>query len=259
MQLNHYYHFADTPIRVAGSPDLPLFCAADICAVLDIANSRDAVDSLDDDEKASVALTDTSSSSRRTITMQAVTESGLYHLIFKSRKEEARTFRRWVTGTVLPAIRRTGAYTPADPGDADTPARRLRNATAIVADLTARGTHPIDAWNHAVRLVRQIHRPLPARERRAALDRADLATLLTAIRAQQPSGNITLAAIEDIVRRHSLFPDLLPLTPRGRSTALSQRIANHPDNLTGRHGLRLHRIQRTRTSTFRILPAQPLP
>lgn len=195
MQLNHYYHFADTPIRVAGTPDLPLFCAADICAVLDIANSRDAVDSLDDDEKASVALTDTSSSSRRTITMQAVTESGLYHLIFKSRKEEARTFRRWVTGTVLPAIRRTGSYTPADPVDADTPARLLQNA----------------------------------------------------------------AAIEDIVRRHSLFPDLLPLTPRGRSTALSQRIANHPDNLTGRHGLRLHRIQRTRTSTFRILPAQPLP
>lgn len=249
MQLNHYYQFDAHKIRIAGTPESPLFCAPDVCAALGLQNVTVALEGLAEDERSKNFL-------GRQGEVNFLTESGLYRLIFRSNKPAAEDFRRWVFREVLPAIRRTGSYTPADPVDADTPARLLQNATAIVADLTARGTPPIDAWNHAVRLVRQIHRPLPARERRAALDRADLAILLTAIRAQQPSGNITLAAIEDIVRRHSLFPDLLPLTPRGRSTALSQRIANHPDNLTGRHGLRLARIQRTRTSTFRILPAK---
>ena len=42
--------------------------------------------------------------------MLCVNESGLYHLIFTSHKEEAKAFRRWVTGEVLPSIRKTGSY-----------------------------------------------------------------------------------------------------------------------------------------------------
>ena len=61
---------------------------------------------LDDDEK-SYATTDIPGLDRR---MAIVSESGLYALVFSSRKPEARAFRRWVTGAVLPEIRRTGSY-----------------------------------------------------------------------------------------------------------------------------------------------------
>lgn len=93
-------------VRVAGTPEQPLFCAADVCDILSISNSRDALSALDEDEKG-VALTDTPGGRQQ---MLHVTESGLYHLIFKSRKAAAKRFRRWVTDEVLPEIRRTGGY-----------------------------------------------------------------------------------------------------------------------------------------------------
>lgn len=93
-------------VRVVGTPENPLFVAADVCGALDIKNNRDAVEALDDDEKG-IALTDTPSGKQQ---MVVITESGLYHLIFKSRKESAIRFRRWVTQEVLPEIRKNGSY-----------------------------------------------------------------------------------------------------------------------------------------------------
>ena len=110
MKLDLIKNFDGHNVRLAGTPENPLFVAADVCELLGIKNSRDAVASLDSDEIASVGITDTSASSRNTITVQAVTESGLYHLIFKSRKESAKRFRRWVTEEVLPSIRKDGSY-----------------------------------------------------------------------------------------------------------------------------------------------------
>lgn len=88
------------------------FVAKDVCDVLDLSNSRKAVSGLDEDEKGSVTISDTSFSSRKTITVSIISESGLYALVFKSRKPEAKKFRKWVTSEVLPQIRRTGAYMP---------------------------------------------------------------------------------------------------------------------------------------------------
>lgn len=96
-------------VRVVGTPENPLFIAADVCAALDIKNPSDALSSLDADEKATIANPD----SRPGLGAQSfltVTESGLYHLIFKSRKEAAIRFRRWVTQEVLPEIRKNGSY-----------------------------------------------------------------------------------------------------------------------------------------------------
>eukprot|EP00112_Aurelia_sp_Birch-Aquarium-sp1_P007750 Seg18458.1 transcript_id=Seg18458.1/GoldUCD/mRNA.D3Y31 product="putative protein" protein_id=Seg18458.1/GoldUCD/D3Y31 len=104
--------FGEKPVRTAGTPESPLFVAKDVCDVLDVKNSRDAISALDEDEIASVAISDTSSSSRKSVPMQVVTESGLYHLIFKSRKKQAQKFRRWVTEEVLPQIRQQGSYAP---------------------------------------------------------------------------------------------------------------------------------------------------
>ena len=84
----------------------PWFVAADVCTALDISNSRQAVSYLDDDEKG-VTTNDTPGGVQQ---MQIINEAGLYSLILRSRKSEAKAFKRWVTHDVLPAIRRTGSY-----------------------------------------------------------------------------------------------------------------------------------------------------
>ena len=88
----------------------PWFAAADACGRLEIINSRAAVTSLRDDEKG-VAITDTPGGRQ---SLGVVNESGLYSLIFKSRKPQAKAFRRWVTTEVLPSIRKTGGYKVAE-------------------------------------------------------------------------------------------------------------------------------------------------
>lgn len=104
------FDFEDNAVRVIDIDGEPWFVAADVARVLDIKNSRDAVADLDDDEKG-VATTDTLGGRQE---MRIINESGLYNLIFRSRKPEAKKFRKWVTAEVLPSIRKTGAYV--DPG-----------------------------------------------------------------------------------------------------------------------------------------------
>lgn len=89
----------------------PWFVAADVCRALGLGNSRMATDRLDEDEKAAVSLTDTSSngvSQNREMTI--VSEPGLYALVLSSRKPEAKAFKRWITHEVIPSIRKTGGY-----------------------------------------------------------------------------------------------------------------------------------------------------
>lgn len=93
-------------IRVLGTFETPWFVAKDICNVLGIANARDAIANLDNDEKG-VDTTDTLGGSQ---TVNIVSESGLYSLVFQSRKPEAKRFRKWVTSEVLPQLRRQGFY-----------------------------------------------------------------------------------------------------------------------------------------------------
>lgn len=88
----------------------PYFVAKDICDALDIRNHRDALSRLDDDEKG-VASTDTLGGKQDVST---VNESGLYRLIMRSDKPEAKPFQKWVTSEVLPTIRKHGAYATAD-------------------------------------------------------------------------------------------------------------------------------------------------
>lgn len=90
----------------------PWFVARDVCQVLEIQNPSDTVHKgLDEDEITAIEITDTSSNGvtqRRTVL--TVSESGLYALIFRSRKPEAKAFSKWVRAEVLPSIRKTGQY-----------------------------------------------------------------------------------------------------------------------------------------------------
>lgn len=97
---------APDPVRVVMRDDAIWFVSMDLCRALNISNHRDAIARLDDDERGSV-LVDTPGGPQH---VAAVSESGLYALIFRSRKPVARKFRRWVTSEVLPSIRRTGRY-----------------------------------------------------------------------------------------------------------------------------------------------------
>lgn len=92
------------------SQGAPAFVAKDVCLALGIGKYRDAVSTIDDDERGSV-LVDTPGGKQQ---MTTVTEPGFYKLVMRSRKPEAKAFQRWVTHEVLPALRRDGAYVASD-------------------------------------------------------------------------------------------------------------------------------------------------
>jgi prophage antirepressor-like protein len=101
-------------VRVVMRDGEPWWVASDVCRVLEIGNPSDVIRALDDDEK--ITLDNIEGNPRFGIPHQLniISESGLYSLIFRSRKPEAKTFRRWVTSEVLPSIRKHGGYlTPA--------------------------------------------------------------------------------------------------------------------------------------------------
>ena len=83
------------------------FVAKDVCDILEISKYRDAISRLDKDERASVKV-DTLGGTQH---MTAISESGLYALVFRSNKAEAKQFSRWVRHEVLPSIRQSGSYT----------------------------------------------------------------------------------------------------------------------------------------------------
>ena len=101
----------------------PLFVAKDVCAILDLGNTRSSIALLDDDEKG-VHSVDTPGGKQQ---MTTVTEPGFYKLVMRSRKPEAKAFQRWVTHEVLPALRRDGGYmvARADETPEETMARAL--------------------------------------------------------------------------------------------------------------------------------------
>lgn len=94
----------------------PWFVAKDVCDVLGLENSRKATAELDSDEKNTVTISDgIAGNPNKTI----ISEPGLYCLVMKSRKPEAKEFKRWVTHEVLPQIRKTGGYIPTSESDSD--------------------------------------------------------------------------------------------------------------------------------------------
>lgn len=95
-----------TPIRVQLINSEPWFVAKDVCEVLGHSNHKMAVKSLDEDEKGVSSVYSLGGNQQTTV----VSESGLYSLIFQSRKPEAKKFRKWVTAEVLPSIRKKGYY-----------------------------------------------------------------------------------------------------------------------------------------------------
>ena len=109
------FDYNQSPVRVIDQGGQPWFVAKDVCEVLEIANHHQAINGragrnneqgLDEDERGVASVTTPSGIQE----MLVINESGLYTLIFKSRKAVAKGFRKWVTSEVLPEIRRNGSY-----------------------------------------------------------------------------------------------------------------------------------------------------
>ena len=91
----------------------PWFVAADVCNALDIGNPSQALSRLDEDEKI-ITLISNEGNQRGNPNVAVVNEPGLYTLILGSRKPEAKSFKRWITHEVLPALRNAAGLGAAD-------------------------------------------------------------------------------------------------------------------------------------------------
>lgn len=90
-------------IRTLEINNEPWFVAKDICEILDIKNTTQAINRLDSDERTMLNI-------GRQGNTNFINEYGLYNLILASRKKEAKEFKRWITHEVIPSIRKNGGY-----------------------------------------------------------------------------------------------------------------------------------------------------
>ena len=108
------FNFESNSIRTLVINNEPWFVAKDVCDTLKISNVSDALLKLDDDEKATIGLTD-SQAGNGAQSISIISESGMYTLILRCRDAVKKgsiphRFRKWVTAEVLPTIRKTGKY-----------------------------------------------------------------------------------------------------------------------------------------------------
>lgn len=144
-------------VRVVMKGGEPWFVAKDVCNVLELENVGQALTCLDDDEKTSIAPNIITADvgfdammQKAHLPMHAVipeagrggrplsliSEPGLYSLILRSRKPEAKAFKRWITHEVIPSIRKTGGYLATKPDD--TPESIMARAVLIAQDTIKR-------------------------------------------------------------------------------------------------------------------------
>lgn len=101
------FSFENSELRTSGTPESPLFVATDLATILGYSNARKAIYTHVDPEDLIKSEIETNGGRQ---TVNCVNESGLYALIFGSKLESAKRFKRWVTSEVLPTIRKTGHY-----------------------------------------------------------------------------------------------------------------------------------------------------
>ena len=112
-KLGIFEYINDGILRVYGTPEEPWFSGKDIASILGYVNTSQAIiKNVDNEDKillenTTISPIDSYNSKPHSV---LINESGLYSLILKSKKSEAKQFKRWVTSEVLPQIRKTGSY-----------------------------------------------------------------------------------------------------------------------------------------------------
>lgn len=100
------FNYGEIPVRTVMIDGEPWWVLVDVCRVLNLTNSRMTAKQLDEDEKGVSEIYTPGGTQQMTI----INEPGLYSVILRSDKPEAKAFKRWITHEVLPAIRKTGSY-----------------------------------------------------------------------------------------------------------------------------------------------------
>ena len=130
------FNYEGSTVRTVVKNGCPCWVLKDVCSVLEIGNNRNVTARLDEDEKG-VHSVDTPGG-RQDVTI--INESGLYNVILRSDKPEAKKFKRWVTHEVLPTIRQHGLYATdellANPDFLIKALQELKAARAKNAELT---------------------------------------------------------------------------------------------------------------------------
>lgn len=101
------FQYGENPVRTVVQDGEPWFVLKDVCEVLGISHITDTAKRMEDDE---VGQTEVIDSMGRKQLAYIINESGLYNVILRSDKPQAKPFRKWVTAEVLPSIRKTGGY-----------------------------------------------------------------------------------------------------------------------------------------------------
>jgi len=105
------FNFGERVVRVIVRDGEPWFVASDVCAALGYRDAEKGTRILGTHQKADTQIVGISSNgTEQTRRVTIINESGLYRLVLRSRKPEALAFSKWVTGEVLPSIRKTGGY-----------------------------------------------------------------------------------------------------------------------------------------------------
>lgn len=141
------FNFNDNPVRTLTDENgEPWFVAKDVCDILGI-DTNHLNESIDHDEMNTLRITEgnTRGNPNKTI----ISEPGLYRLIMRSRKSEAKGFQRWVTHEVLPSIRRTGGYIPT--GDTDNDEDIMARAVLIAQKTIERKNQQLKAKDAQIR------------------------------------------------------------------------------------------------------------
>lgn len=228
------------------------FVVADVCAILGISNPSQAVSYLDADEYKTTLISSEGGQQRPA---NVVNEAGLYSLILRSRKPEAKAFKRWITHEVLPQIRRTGSYgTPALPD--------LTTATGVLAlaeQLTATARQLVAAEAKVAELE-------PKAAAVDALTEVDGTLSIGAVANMFGIGRTTLFRV--LRKEKILQPDRRPYQPYAAWFRVAMTTWTAKDGTTGvshtsylwpAGAARLHALLTRRGHQLRPLPDTSLP
>lgn len=123
-------------VRTITKDNEPMFCLADVCKALEIKNATDVAKRLEEDEVTRLNLGSQSGETN------FVTESGLYAVILRSDKPNAKKFRKWVTSEVLPSIRKNGGYIANQ--EQMTPEQIVANALIVAQNIISQKDRQIE-------------------------------------------------------------------------------------------------------------------
>jgi prophage antirepressor-like protein len=217
--------FEEALVRTVYIGAEPWFVAADICAALEIINTTQALAALDADERSMLSI-------GRQGQTYVVNESGVYHLIFKSRKDAAKRFRRWVTQEVLPAIRRTGSFNQSHQTYLHLIDAQIR--LGVSPDLAAKMAGKLSPAAPPAPKLTEL-KQLEREERETSLDML--------LDVMEPNQTYTIERLLELLPRKNPFRKL---TDQGRASAIG-KLMEH-----ARRDGRIHRIQNPRKALYQL-------